>query len=400
MDPTLQTNEPLGPNLDQSKTSEPQPAPVTSPTQVSNTAPPTATPTQVPAQATEINPNYAFPAAGSPESLKEPEVVSEPESDSVPSSTNDFQNTQNQPVGVATGMAAGVAGDALSSNSPTSSTIPEYLPDQKSGGKKKIFKIMAIVVVVLIVAGVAGFFYLKTQKTSTATLKEFSSATSTLSSESSALSSSMYSVARTQSDSNLDEEIKAFDEALASLEEKTAKLKTDKKGLKSAAEAYIKELKSYRESNVTLAVDVSKVSAVTFKLGVLVGTGIPSNITSPVELSAFISDLIVKFDTYSDELTALELNNENAKDYRDKSVTMVNEIKEIFASVKVAVETSNIAAVSEAQAQLRRLSSSSPAVEKEKEIIELLGYDSEPVKKVEAARKALNEEIDKVNKSR
>ncbi|MDQ5913649.1 MAG: hypothetical protein QG623_268 [Patescibacteria group bacterium] len=388
MDPAL---EPKETNLDPSKPTTPIP-PITSSPSPTTSAPISAAaatgpamPGTSPVQPTTTNPDYAFPPAGAPEPANDPLANS----------------TLSTPPASASGASSGFTGSPLESSSdnpnPTS-PLPEYIPDAKP--KKKILKGLMVVILVAVLTAVGGIIFLKSRATSTAALKEFSSATSGLSSESSALSSSISSsVTVATNSSTINDDIKAFDEALAIFEQKTANLKSDRKALKAAAESYIKELKDYRLNSVVLAIDVAKVNVVTYKLGVLIGAN-SAALNSVEDVSNDITRVNSEIDKNITELKALELSAESAKDYRDKSVQLAIDVKEILEGFKVALAAGDNSAILTAQSNLRRQITSSAAVQKEKEIIKELGYDSEPTKKVEAARKALNDEIDKVNKNR
>lgn len=395
MDPTPE------PNLDSTETtisapassgpsptaSAPNPAPV-----APAIAP--AVPLTSPVQPTTTNPDYAFPPAGAPE----------PVQDSVADLTlnSPLAGPQGAPNIVGTNSMESSSNNSNADNSMgltnSAAPIPEYIPDTKP--KKKILKILIVVILVLVLTVVGGIVFLKSRATSTAALKEFSSATSGLSSESSSLTSSISSsVTVPTNSSTINDDIKAFDEALAIFEQKTANLKSDRKALKAAAENYIKELKNYRLKSVVLAIDVAKVNAVTYKLGVLIGAN-SAALTSVEDISNDITRVNSEIDKNITELKALELSAESAKDYRDKSVQLATDVKEILEGFKVALAAGDSSAILTAQSNLRRQITSSAAVQKEKEIIKELGYDSEDTKKVEAARKVLNDEIDKVNKNR
>jgi hypothetical protein len=78
----------------------------------------------------------------------------------------------------------------------------------------------------------------------------------------------------------------------------------------------------------------------------------------------------------------------------------VVKVKEIFSSLRTSILNGDSSAALDAQTKLIKLSSTSDAITKEKDIEDALSVDSDASKKVEAARNALNDEINKVNKSR
>ena len=357
----------------------------TPPPTAPNTSSPT-TPAGNPVQPTTTNPDYAFPAAGSAESLVDESANAPAVSSETPITSNDAVSEPQQNI------------DPLAMASPVA-TAPGYVPDGKPK-PKKLLKILVpvLIVVILLVAG--GFFYIKTQRTSAATLKEFSSATSQLSSESSSLTSQISTSFTRGSSDSLDEDVKAFDDALANLESKSANIKSDKKALKVAAENYVKELKSYRETSIMLAIDASKVSAIGSKLATVMNTSSATSASTPAEYADKITALITEIDKHNDELKALDLTNSTAKEYRDSSVQLVEQVKEIFSSLRTSILNGDSSAALDAQTKLIKLSSTSDAITREKDIENALSVDSDASKKVEAARDALNDEINKVNKSR
>ncbi len=371
------------PNVDQNLNSSTPPTGATPTPVTPSPSAPVSSPTN-PAQPTTTNPDYAFPAAGSPESLAEDNM-------SAPDTSLDSTETSGE---LAPEPQQNV--DPLAPVPPVANT-PEYIPDAKP--KKKLLKTLIPVLILLVSMAAGGFFYLKTQRTSAATLREFSAATSELSSEASSLSSKVSNLSTSSSAIAMDVDLKAFDESVANLESKVAKLKSDRKALKTAAENYIKELKSYRETNIMLAIDASKVGAVMLRFsGTLIGGMV--TVTSPADYSARLSTVMTEIDGRIDELNALELTNPNAKEYRDNSVEFMGKIKEIFVQIKAAIDSGDREAVLAAQTKVQDLTDNSSAIKKEKEILDMLSPSSDASKKVEAARDALNNEIDKVNKSR
>jgi ABC-type transport system involved in cytochrome bd biosynthesis fused ATPase/permease subunit len=266
----------------------------------------------------------------------------------------------------------------------------------KKGGKKKI-----LIAVIAAFFGVSLFLgislFLKSQKTSAKVLDSFSESTSNLTSEgndlASAISKTTYGGSSDVGSTNLENDVKAFDEAVAKFEDVTNRLKSDRKTLKGAAQAYISEIKAYKSSVIDLAVDNAKIQALTSSLS---STQFGSNVSNASEFSAEADKASAAYAKAAGELKDLSLSNEKAKELRDLYVAFIGEMQTVIKNLKVAVNAGDRSAILDESSKFSELTRSHPAIAKEDEVREALGVNSEAYEKLEAARAKLNEEISKV----
>jgi hypothetical protein len=269
-----------------------------------------------------------------------------------------------------------------------------YTPDPVK--KKSKLKILIIALIAIAVLAGGALFYLNTMRTSVAVKREFSAATSSLSSSSSSFTLSASVVALNSSNtSTLEDAAKDLDDAIGRFEVATAKLKSDEKGLKSAAEGYLKELKAYRSNEAKLAIEVSKINAAMDTEGM--NSFSSASVSSPETYFAEVDRISAIYASSKNELEKLELNIDKSKELRGIYVSMLTKYVSLFAEIKTAVSAGDTAKVSSIQSQIASSDREFGVSSKENEIEDILDTGSENAKRLEAARKALNSEITKLN---
>lgn len=256
---------------------------------------------------------------------------------------------------------------------------------------KKILMIVLPIVGVLLASIIGLLVFSKMNKTSADTLRKFSGATSELNSKSSDLG---LEVSKSTYDEDVDLETSetAFDQAVKNFEDATSELKSDRKDLKLAAENYIQALKSYRDNEVGIASDMAKVSLVAKK-----ESEIDFDTSSSGDLASYTTEVDRIAGVYSsleNNLNDLDLKTEKGKELRDAYSDV---FRGVLAQLKTAVAAGDRDALFDLQSQVSDLSYDTAADKKQKELEDLIGYDSEGMKKIDVAQDALNAEIDKIN---
>lgn len=291
-------------------------------------------------------------------------------------------------------MGAGVISPTDTGSFMQESPQPEV--PKKGGAKKILLLILGILLIGSLLLG-GAFLFLKSKKTSAATLQNFSEATSGLNSEgvelSSAISKTTYS--STSESVDLETDAKEFDEALQKFEDATAKLKSDRKDLKSAAENYITEVKSYKENVIGLAVDNAKLQAVAKELS---DFKFSSSASSSMEAFAAEADKAsTTLAGTTQKMKDLSLSNEKAKELRDLYVSLIGEMQTFLKNVKTDALASNRSAILDEISKFSTTYRNHPALAKEDEIDDALSFNSDANRKLEEARAKLNDAIGEVN---
>jgi hypothetical protein len=267
--------------------------------------------------------------------------------------------------------------------------------------KKKVSKLLTIGLPValgsVLLICLVLFFVLRGAKTSNEVLANFSSATSSLNTKSLSLSSDVS--AASYSDSvDIDTSKKDFDNALGEFDSATAKLKSDKKDLKSAAENYSSALKEYRDNTVSVAVDSNALQKIFNK-----ASEIEFNQDSTSSEDAYLLEVDRIKNEYSSlakELKDLQIKNQKVKDLRDTYAMVMDQLVNAMGRLRDAFVAKDTEAMSNIQSELTDMEYSSDVSAKEKAVKSLLSAEDSLYKKVEDARKALNNQIDMVNSKR
>lgn len=274
--------------------------------------------------------------------------------------------------------------------------MPQETPGPTNEGrsKKRILKIVLIVVGVLIAFAIGALAFIRSQKTSVEAVNNFNEAVSALNSKSSSFTLKI-GFNNTSSEAELETSASELKGAVVAFEDATSKLKSDKKPLKVAAEAYATQLNLFNDSIVPLALETAKVEAIGKKMGEIAVSSTATS--SEAAFLAEVTRVSGEYDKYSTELKDLKLENSDAKELRDAFVDVSDQLVAMLGEVRTAFVARDLTALSAVQTKISRLETDNPAITKEKDISGKLGQDSEVMKKVDDARKALNEEIAKSN---
>lgn len=288
-----------------------------------------------------------------------------------------------------------VLDQSISEQSPAANSQDMPSSAQRGKSKRKLLAVVLIVFGAVLVLAVGVLVFMQSQKTSAEALDNFNSAVSTLNSKISSFTLKVGVSSGSASDSELESSAKDLNSAVLTFEEATGKLKSDKKSLKEAAAAYTTELKNFNTNIVPLAVETAKVEAVGKKMGQI---SVASSATSSE--AAFLAELArvsSEYTKYSTEMRDLKLENSDAKELRDAFVSVSDQFVSMLGEVKTAFINRDRTALTDIQNRISKLDRDNPAIKKEDEISEKLGADGEILKKVDAARKSLNEEISRSN---
>ena len=292
--------------------------------------------------------------------------------------------------------SSGATQQPMQQPAPVATGSP-YQQPKSSPNMKKILMIVLPIVGVLIISIVGLLVFSKMNKTSAEALKKFSSATSELNSKSSNLGLEV-SKSTYDEGADLDPAVKQFDESIKSFEGATSELKSDRKDLKIAAEGYIEALKSYGANEVGIATDMVKIASISKKESEI---DFKSSASSDLaSYTAEVDRITGVYTSLESDLKDLDLKTEKGKELKDSYSDVFGQIKGILVQLKTAVAAGDRGTLSNLQSQIRELSYDNAADKKKKELEDLVGYDSEGTKKIDAAQNTLNVEIDKINSRR
>jgi hypothetical protein len=292
--------------------------------------------------------------------------------------------------------SSGATQQPMQQPAPVATGSP-YQQPKSSPNMKKILMIVLPIVGVLIISIVGLLVFSKMNKTSAEALKKFSSATSELNSKSSNLGLEV-SKSTYDEGADLDPAVKQFDESIKSFEGATSELKSDRKDLKIAAEGYIEALKSYGANEVGIATDMVKIASISKKESEIDFK--PSASSDLASYTAEVDRITGVYTSLESDLKDLDLKTEKGKELKDSYSDVFGQIKGILVQLKTAVAAGDRGTLSNLQSQIRELSYDNAADKKKKELEDLVGYDSEGTKKIDAAQNTLNVEIDKINSRR
>lgn len=292
--------------------------------------------------------------------------------------------------------SSGATQQPMQQPAPVATGSP-YQQPKSSPNMKKILMIVLPIVGVLIISIVSLLVFSKMNKTSAEALKKFSSATSELNSKSSNLGLEV-SKSTYDEGADLDPAVKQFDESIKSFEGATSELKSDRKDLKIAAEGYIEALKSYGANEVGIATDMVKIASISKKESEIDFK--PSASSDLASYTAEVDRITGVYTSLESDLKDLDLKTEKGKELKDSYSDVFGQIKGILVQLKTAVAAGDRGTLSNLQSQIRELSYDNAADKKKKELEDLVGYDSEGTKKIDAAQNTLNVEIDKINSRR
>lgn len=269
--------------------------------------------------------------------------------------------------------------------------------NSSSSSNKKILAIVLGVVGVLIIILIGLFFFMKSGKTSAETLKNFSNATSNLNSKSNSLESSISGNA--DDASGTDSALSEFNNALGSFDDATSKLKSDRKDLKTAAENYSSALKSFRDGDISAAIDMVDIEAIVKKATDAEDESFGSSSTT-ADTAAFstkVDSLVVVINSSKTELEGLSLRTDKGKQLRDAYVQVFSKMPDILNRLKAAVNAGDRSAANNIANEIQDLDSEAGVTDKEEQISDGVSYSSDGVKKIDDAKDKLNEQIRAVN---
>ena len=141
-------------------------------------------------------------------------------------------------------------------------------------------------------------------------------------------------------------------------------------------------MKSYGANEVGIATDMVKIASISKK-------------ESEIDFKSSASSDLASYTAEVDRITGVYTSLESDLKSLDLKTEKGKELKDSYSDV-----AGDRGTLSNLQSQIRELSYDNAADKKKKELEDLVGYDSEGTKKIDAAQNTLNVEIDKINSRR